>query len=109
MIGPIDAEYPASVFPDGPRMCCDGRECSCRGGPIDPPLLYGIDWVVVGGESGPKARPMHLDWARSLRDQCAAAGAAFFMKQIISDRKKKIPFEQWDADLQIREFPNASR
>jgi protein gp37 len=40
-----------------------------------------IDWVVVGGESGPKARPMHPDWARSLRDQCAAAGVPFLFKQ----------------------------
>ncbi len=40
-----------------------------------------IDWVIVGGESGPKARPMHPDWARSLRDQCRAAGVAFFFKQ----------------------------
>ena len=40
-----------------------------------------IDWVIVGGESGLGARPMHLDWPRSLRDQCAAAGTAFFFKQ----------------------------
>lgn len=40
-----------------------------------------IDWVVVGGESGPGARPMHPDWARTLRDQCAAAGVPFFFKQ----------------------------
>ena len=40
-----------------------------------------IDWVIVGGESGPKARPMHPDWARSLRDQCAAAGVPFLFKQ----------------------------
>ena len=43
--------------------------------------LRGIDWVIVGGESGPRARPMHPDWARSLRDQCAAAGVPFFFKQ----------------------------
>ena len=40
-----------------------------------------VDWVVVGGESGPGARPMHPDWARSLRDQCLAAGVPFFFKQ----------------------------
>ena len=39
------------------------------------------DWVIVGGESGPKARPMHPDWVRSLRDQCNAAGVAFHFKQ----------------------------
>jgi len=40
-----------------------------------------VDWVIVGGESGPHARPMHPDWARSLRDQCQAAGVPFFFKQ----------------------------
>ena len=40
-----------------------------------------IDWVIVGGESGPGARPMHPDWARSLRDQCQAAGVAYLFKQ----------------------------
>jgi protein gp37 len=40
-----------------------------------------VDWVVVGGESGPAARPMHPSWARSLRDQCQAAGVPFFFKQ----------------------------
>jgi protein gp37 len=40
-----------------------------------------IDWVIVGGESGHHARPMHPDWVRSLRDQCAAAGVSFFFKQ----------------------------
>jgi len=40
-----------------------------------------LDWVILGGESGPGARPMHPDWARSLRDQCAAAGVPFLFKQ----------------------------
>lgn len=43
--------------------------------------LTGIDWVIVGGESGPHARPMHPAWVRSIRDQCIAAGVAFFFKQ----------------------------
>jgi protein gp37 len=47
-------------------------------GPVD--LERRLDWVVVGGESGPGARPMHPDWARSLRDQCAAS-VPFFFKQ----------------------------
>lgn len=46
-----------------------------------PPARPRLDWVVAGGESGPGARPMHPDWARSLRDQCAAAGVPFFFKQ----------------------------
>lgn len=41
----------------------------------------GLDWVICGGESGPNARPMHPDWARGLRDQCAAAGVPFHFKQ----------------------------
>jgi protein gp37 len=40
-----------------------------------------IDWIIVGGESGPKARPMDRSWVESLREQCAAAGTAFFFKQ----------------------------
>ncbi len=40
-----------------------------------------VDWVVAGGESGPGARPMHPDWARALRDECAAAGVPFLFKQ----------------------------
>lgn len=47
-------------------------------GEDEKPLLH---WVIVGGESGPNARPMHPDWARSLRDQCQAAGVPFLFKQ----------------------------
>ncbi len=43
--------------------------------------LSGISWVIVGGESGPHARPMRAEWARSVRDQCDRAGVAFFFKQ----------------------------
>jgi protein gp37 len=43
--------------------------------------LKGLDWLIVGGESGPGARPMHPDWVRSLRDQCEAAKVAFLFKQ----------------------------
>lgn len=45
------------------------------------PWLEEINWVIVGGESGPQARPMHPDWARSIRNQCQAAGVPFFFKQ----------------------------
>lgn len=44
-------------------------------------LLDGINWVIVGGESGPGARPMHPDWPRRLRDQCQAVGVPFLFKQ----------------------------
>ena len=62
-------------------------------GPVDLPGKHGsgylehykdnetLDWVIVGGESGPGARPMHPDWVRSIRDQCQEAGVPFFFKQ----------------------------
>ena len=53
-------------------------------GPIDFKTLAGanIDWVIVGGESGPAARPMELDWARQVRDLCVREGVPFFLKQL---------------------------
>jgi protein gp37 len=69
---------------------------------VDFGNLAGINWVICGGESGPKAHPMHPDWARSLRDQCAAAGVPFYMKQMGGTRK---PFMGIPADLNIRQFP----
>jgi protein gp37 len=50
-------------------------------GPIPNLDLSGIDWVIVGGESGPGARPMDSGWVREIRDQCLEAGVAFFFKQ----------------------------
>lgn len=67
-------------------------------GPIEKLPLKGIHWVIVGGESGANARHMNPDWARAIRDQCAAAGVPFFMKQMA--RKATIP-----DDLMIREYP----
>jgi protein gp37 len=51
--------------------------------------LTGIHWVIAGGESGRRPRPVHADWVRSVRDQCAAAGVAFFFKQWGGTQKKK--------------------
>ncbi len=48
-----------------------------------------LNWVIVGGESGPRARPMDPDWARDLRDQSGDAGVAFFLKQLGGIRKKR--------------------
>lgn len=50
-------------------------------GPVGEVDLTGINWAIVGGESGPKARPMAEEWAIHLRDQCRAAKVAFFFKQ----------------------------
>lgn len=64
------------------KSCCDwhGKTTAAERAhiPLGRRLL---DWVVVGGESGPHARPMHPAWARSLRDQCSAAGVPFLFKQ----------------------------
>jgi protein gp37 len=51
-------------------------------GPIPRLPLKGIGWVIVGGESGPKRRPVDPAWERDIRDQCVAAGVAFFFKQM---------------------------
>lgn len=72
---------------DGERAANDGYCCdvnmNARGTPFRDTHYHGIDWVIVGGESGSAkdVRPMHPDWARSLRDQCVAAGVPFFFKQ----------------------------
>lgn len=66
----------------------------------------GLDWIICGGESGPHARPMHPEWARSLRDQCRAAGVPFFMKQMGGARDKRGALDDLPADLRAREFPS---
>jgi protein gp37 len=62
----------------------------------------GIHWVIVGGESGPHARPMQPEWARAIRRQCISAAIPFFMKQMGGRRK---PFASIPSDLLVREFP----
>jgi protein gp37 len=51
--------------------------------------LRGISWVIVGGESGPRARPMNPDWVRQIRNECVRSGAAFFFKQWGGVRKSE--------------------
>jgi protein gp37 len=58
-------------------------------GPIPNINLEGIDWVIVGGESGPNARPMQPEWATDIRDKCLAADVPFFFKQWGGVNKKK--------------------
>ena len=58
-------------------------------GPLDRLDLSGIDWVIVGGESGPGARPVLAEWVTSIRSQCAQAGVAFFFKQWGGVQKKR--------------------
>jgi len=65
---------------------------------IDPDRL---DWVICGGETGPGARPMHPEWARSLRDQCQSAGVPFFFKQwgdyVSISQMPEDTYRAWDA------------
>ncbi len=85
LLGPIDLIGTFARFQDKPRNGCAvplGRQL--------------VDWVIVGGESGAGARPMHPDWARSLRDQCAAAGVAFFFKQW-GEWRPPLPTERYDT------------
>jgi protein gp37 len=99
------------------------------------PLTRHLDWVIVGVESGSRARPFDLAWARSLRDQCASAGTAFFMKQCGSkptdttgcrvcaddaedgDRELHAVHlreahgrdpDEWPEDLRVREWPKVA-
>ncbi len=58
-------------------------------GPIPKLKLKGIDWVIVGGESGPNARPMKKDWVIQIKDQCLDANIPFFFKQWGGVNKKK--------------------
>lgn len=69
------------------------------------PMHNRIDWVICGGESGPGARPMDIEWARLLRDRCADAGVAFFMKQMGGLKK---PFPPIPDDLMVRQFPGGA-
>lgn len=70
-----------------------------------------IDWIIVGGESGRDARPMHPDWARCLRDQCHAAGVPFFFKQwgewqpiSTVEERRAVAFEKLILPLDSSEF-----
>lgn len=79
---------------------------------------YPVNWVIVGGESGTKARPFNLDWAREVQHQCEHSGIPYFFKQPGSnawDGDRKLPKHAKDdklsevpLDLQIREFPTVA-
>lgn len=78
--------------------------------------LAGIDWLIVGGESGGYPRAFDIEWARSLREQCRPAGVAFFVKQLGANAvEDDFPirlrdshggnWDEWPEDLRVREFP----
>lgn len=84
LLGPVDLTWIEFPNERGRMECYDALDLHMDQG--DGPLPEGdcsavVDWVICGGESGPGARPMHPDWARSLRDQCTAARVPFFHKQ----------------------------
>jgi len=115
-----------------------GSTAGKRGGPGGQTVTAGpapISLVIVGGESGPHARPFNLQWARDIRDQCEAAGVAFFMKQLGAKPRENVKgpefglpsglmsnkyqwamklkdshggdWDEWPADLRVREFPRS--
>jgi protein gp37 len=84
-------------------------------GPLPSADFTGIDWVIIGGESGPGARPFDPAWASQLITASRQAGAAPFVKQLgsvwarannASDTKGGNP-EDWPAELRVREYPTA--
>jgi len=85
VVTPEDEGYWHSALERSDIHFCEGTPDALTGrgivDAVDGPMMECIDWVIVGGESGPGARPMHPDWARQIRDDCARAGVAFFFKQ----------------------------
>jgi protein gp37 len=75
-------------------------------GPIDRLPLSGIHWVIVGGESGPGARPMRAEWVHAVRDQCVAARVPFFFKQWGGTRRtaagRLLDSRLWDEYPEVR-------
>ena len=83
-------------------------------GPLTLKASNGVlpDWVIVGGESGSKARPMRPAWVRAVRDQCAELGVSFFFKQVGNNHtdwpgitSNGTDMTEWPLDLRIQEYP----
>jgi protein gp37 len=93
--------------------CLDGGVSDARDGVGDAATPHSVDWVIAGGESGPHARRMDPGWARSIRDDCAAAGVPYLFKQTgsvlakewgLRDAKGEDPGEL-PTDLRVRQWP----
>lgn len=103
LLGPVDLQ------------CIDGGIRSLNGNGAN------IDWVIAGGESGPKARPCKVEWIVDLMGQCRAAGVAVFVKQLgaqpfwIEERatlitdKKGGDWNEWPPEVRVREFPVSAK
>jgi protein gp37 len=128
-LGPVDFRGYLAIYQHRGAPCCDT---------VDGwhPLAEGhrervagriLDWIVVGGESGPGARPFDLAWARSTVEQCKAAGVPVFVKQLGADpfdsaydpdvelgpsihtkSRKGGDMSEWPADLRVREMPGGA-
>jgi protein gp37 len=90
LLGPVDVRQIRNAGePGGPLNALTGYQALTSAGgqgvgyyfAQDDEAVPRLDWVIVGGESGPGSRPMHPDWARGLREQCAAAGVPMLFKQ----------------------------
>lgn len=78
-------------------------------GPLPSLDLTGIDWVIIGGESGPGARPMELAWAEDIAARAQAAGVAVFVKQLgtVTGGRTHQDVDTFPASLRLRDFPRA--
>ena len=95
LLGPVDLDSSPVGDPLGVCEQCNGKDANCEICLSIPRL----DWVIVGGESGPKARPMDEAWVRALRDQCTAAGVSFFYKQRLDARGRKVSLPELDGRM----------
>ena len=81
-------------------------------GPLPDMNLDGMDWVIVGGESGRSARPMNPEWVQDIREQCLAANTPFFFKQWGGMNKKKsgrtLDGQVWNQKPEIPNLPDLS-
>lgn len=124
LLGPIDlrnhrvcaecGETPFQLFSNDP-LCPqpmpvhDADQCPLHWWPssgCDGTLKSKLDWIVAGAESGNGSRPMQLEWAESIRGQCADAGVKFFMKQISGPGGKAVKdLASFPVGLRVREYP----
>jgi len=77
------------------------------GRPGAKPVCPGIDFVVIGCESGPNRRPCKIEWVRDIVRQCQAADVSLFIKQLSLNGKVSHNLAEWPEDLRIRQYPEA--
>mgnify|MGYP002620207676 CR=1 FL=1 len=117
LLGPIDFTDVAGKVPEYGSTPAHGTDVLT---PHNRILRPQIDWIIVGGESGPGARPMVLGWAKDIVRQCKTAGVPVFVKQLGAEptnregercphikQKKGADVSEWPAELRVREWPHA--